>query len=120
MPGVARDRLLAAQTAALSNSKQGQQHAQSKLPVRSSVLTRPQHTQPTQLDSNKQQSTLRGLQTNTLLPVTSRHKKHHTQQLLVDGIYFPVSLATQHDVNSVINQQPGRLRMKDVKVTTCA
>lgn len=53
------------------------------------------------------------LQRSTLLPALPNHQQ---PEVLQGDTWFPASLSTQHDINCVLTQQPGKLRSKDIKV----
>lgn len=54
-----------------------------------------------------------GQQGTLLATIVNRQE----QEIVVNGIHFPATLSSQHDVNCVLNQQSGKLRTKDIKVS---
>jgi hypothetical protein len=54
------------------------------------------------------------LQRSTLLPALPNRQQ---PEVLQDGTWFPASLSSQHDINCVLTQQPGKLRTKDIKAS---
>ena len=54
------------------------------------------------------------LQRSTLLPALPNRQQ---PEVLQGDTWFPASLSTQHDINCVLTQQPGKLRTKDIKVS---
>uniref|UniRef100_A0A383WQ08 HYDIN/VesB/CFA65-like Ig-like domain-containing protein n=1 Tax=Tetradesmus obliquus TaxID=3088 RepID=A0A383WQ08_TETOB len=59
--------------------------------------------------SSKAGSTLKR---STLLPALPNRQQ---PEVLQGDTCFPASLSTQHDINCVLTQQPGKLRSKDIK-----
>jgi hypothetical protein len=54
------------------------------------------------------------LQRSTLLPALPNRQQ---PEVLQEGTWFPASLSSQHDINCVLTQQPGKLRTKDIKAS---
>ncbi|KAF6259574.1 hypothetical protein COO60DRAFT_995334 [Scenedesmus sp. NREL 46B-D3] len=73
-----------------------------------------QQQQQQQLSSSGTSSRTAGskLQRSTLLPALPSRQQ---PEVLQEGTWFPASLSSQHDVNCVLTQQPGKLRTKDMK-----
>jgi hypothetical protein len=75
---------------------------------------RQQQRQQQSLNGSKASSTL---QRSTLLPALPNRQQ---PEVLQGDTWFPASLSTQHDINCVLTQQPGKLRTKDIKVSLVA
>lgn len=70
----------------------------------------------------KARQQLPSLHSGSKLPGSGRTagQMQHVQdqpEVLLGGTYFPAALTGQHAVNSVLNQAPGKLRSKDLKVS---
>eukprot|EP00879_Flechtneria_rotunda_P015739 GHRR01016461.1.p1 GENE.GHRR01016461.1~~GHRR01016461.1.p1 ORF type:complete len:388 (+),score=120.53 GHRR01016461.1:480-1643(+) len=127
VPGLARDRLVAEATRGQAGTPELAHGAAGELrSTRADGRIKPGTVSDianvTQRGSRRRLSSLTGHINSIMqssLPHTAVAGKHANEAAVqLGGVYFPSTLSTQHDVNTVLNQSPGKLRTKDINVSS--